>query len=100
MLRSLVAAFVALAATTSAFTVSPLASSHHSGAAAAHAGRTAPLSMADNNADKIRYVRNVDWLKLCAFMNGEYSTPLISGHIMCSCVREMCKVHHKPRRAS
>lgn len=55
MMRSLVAAFVALAATTSAFTVSPLAS-HHNGAAAAHAGRTAPLSMAESNADKIRYV--------------------------------------------
>ena len=55
MMRSLVAAFVALAATTSAFTVSPLGS-HHNGAAAVHAGRTAPLSMAENNADKIRYV--------------------------------------------
>ena len=61
MLRSLVAAFVAVAASTSAFTVSPLASSHHNGAAAAHAGRTAPLSMAENNADKIRYVMTLDW---------------------------------------
>ena len=56
MMRSLVAAFVALSATTSAFTVSPLASSHHNGASAVHAGRTAPLSMAEDNADKIRYV--------------------------------------------
>ena len=55
MLRSLVAAFVALAASASAFTVSPLAS-HCNGAAVAHAGRMAPLSMAENNADKIRYV--------------------------------------------
>ena len=54
MLRSLVAAFVAVAASTSAFTVSPLAS--HRNCAASHAGSSAPLSMAESNADKIRCV--------------------------------------------
>ena len=54
MLRSLVAAFVAVAASTSAFTVSPLAS--HRNCAASHAGSSAPLSMAEIDADKIRCV--------------------------------------------
>ena len=54
MLRSLVAAFVAVAASTSAFTVSPLAS--HRNCAASHAGSSAPLSMAESDADKIRCV--------------------------------------------
>ena len=54
MLRSLVAAFVAIAASTSAFTISPIAS--HRNCAASHAGSSAPLSMAESDADKIRCV--------------------------------------------
>lgn len=86
MMRSLVAAFVALAATTSAFTVSPLAS-HHNGAAV-HAGRTAPLSMAENNADKIRYVMMWRWSVMEVMgLLGYYRIKFcITGHIMCSYV--------------